>query len=241
MAGQAGARLAERFWDQLTDAEQADLTAIGRQRLYPTDTVVSHEGDVSGLVLVVLDGWAKSTTATPEGRNVLFRVDGPGALLQEEAVFRDEPRPHTVTSLTPLKTLVMSSSRFRTYLDAHPRVSRLIIRQVLRRLDMAERRISDHQYGDAVLRLASLLIYLAELSRDSSPALTAGGKITLPPLAQAEIGSWVDASRETTARAFRELRERGLVQTGWRKITVLDLDGLRVYTAERVHRLAGWG
>ncbi|MGI5330985.1 helix-turn-helix domain-containing protein, partial [Actinomadura nitritigenes] len=36
-----------------------------------------------------------------------------------------------------------------------------------------------------------------------------------------ELASWMDASRETVARALQTLRQRGRVRTGWRRLTVV--------------------
>jgi CRP/FNR family transcriptional regulator, cyclic AMP receptor protein len=53
-----------------------------------------------------------------------------------------------------------------------------------------------------------------------------------PPLSQEELGSWVDTSRETVARALHAWRRTGLVRTGWRRITVVDRKGLWNYAQQ---------
>ena len=46
------------------------------------------------------------------------------------------------------------------------------------------------------------------------------------PLSQEELASWVGASREAVSKAFQLLRTLGIVETGRRRVTVLDLDAL---------------
>jgi len=41
------------------------------------------------------------------------------------------------------------------------------------------------------------------------------------------VAGWVAASREAVARALASLRRRGLITTGRREITIVDLEGLR--------------
>lgn len=221
------------FWDDLTAAEQADLVGVARSRTYPSDTVVCHQGDDSDYVLVIKRGWVKVTSPTDEGRNVFLAVRGPSDLICEGAMFGGRQRNATVTSLSPLDTLVVLAGRFTSFLDAHPRVSRMVTKDVVRRWDDDTRRVQAHAYGDGGLRLVQLLIYLAELSLEYGPATAAGEIEISAPLSQAELGSWVDASRETAARAFRALRDRKLVRTGWRHIVVVDLPALRAYADER--------
>jgi CRP-like cAMP-binding protein len=52
------------------------------------------------------------------------------------------------------------------------------------------------------------------------------------PITQEELASWSASSRESTARALRTLRGLGLIETNRRRLTVLDLDGLRGHTAQ---------
>lgn len=221
------------FWDDLTPAEQSDLVGVARARAYPADTVVCHQGDDSDYVLVIKKGWVKVTSPTDEGRNVFLAVRGPSDLICEGAMFGGRQRNATVTSLSPLDTLVVLAGRFTSFLDAHPRVSRMVTKDVVRRWDDDTRRVQAHAYGDGGLRLVQLLIYLAELSLEYGPAGAAGEIEISAPLSQAELGSWVDASRETAARAFRALRDRKLVRTGWRRIVIVDLPALRAYADER--------
>ena len=47
------------------------------------------------------------------------------------------------------------------------------------------------------------------------------------PLSQEEIASWVGASREAVSKALHVLRSLGIVETGRRRIAVLDLEALR--------------
>jgi CRP/FNR family cyclic AMP-dependent transcriptional regulator len=221
-----------RFWNDLTEAERDTLRTHGRPRAYAARMPLCYQGDGSDHVVIIMTGWVKVTSSTSDGHNVFLAVRGPSDLVCEGAMFRDKSRSATVTSLGPLNTLVVPAGRFTAFLDGHPRVSRMVTGTVVNRLDDADRRAQAHAAGGGALRIADLLIYLAELSEhydQYDPPDADGGIPIHPPLSQAELGSWVDTSRETAARAFKDLRDLGLVKTGWRKITVLDLPGLRTY------------
>jgi CRP/FNR family transcriptional regulator, cyclic AMP receptor protein len=53
-----------------------------------------------------------------------------------------------------------------------------------------------------------------------------GFEIVLP-LSQEEVASWVGASREAVSKALQLLRALQIVETGRRRVTVLDRDALR--------------
>ena len=76
---------------------------------------------------------------------------------------------------------------------------------------------------DIAARVAGRLVELADRFGEAVPD---GVRISVP-LSQDELAGWVGASREAVAKALRVLRDRGLVTTGRRTMTVLDLDGLR--------------
>ena len=44
---------------------------------------------------------------------------------------------------------------------------------------------------------------------------------------QDDLANWISASREAVARALGSLRKRGLITTGRREITIIDLPALR--------------
>jgi len=47
------------------------------------------------------------------------------------------------------------------------------------------------------------------------------------PLSQDELAGWTGASREAVSKALRSLRDRGLIETGRRRVIIHDMQGLR--------------
>ncbi|MGK5550259.1 Crp/Fnr family transcriptional regulator [Actinomadura kijaniata] len=220
------------FWDALGADERTALQAVGRLRIYPGRSPLVHQGDESDHAIVILEGWTKVTSARPDGREVLLAVRGAGDLVGESAVLGGRSRSATVTALNTVEALVLPAGRFIQFLDAHPATWRLVSSLFVQRLDAADHRLTAHVSTHSSQRLALLLADLAELSAYHQPPDPDGAIEIGPPLSQEELGSWTDASRETVARSLGELRRRGLIRTGWRRITVLDVTGLREYASE---------
>jgi CRP-like cAMP-binding protein len=72
-------------------------------------------------------------------------------------------------------------------------------------------------------RLAGLLLGLAERLGGQAEGVI---EIALP-LSQDELASLAGTSRATVARALNAWRQRGLIRTGQRRITLTDVPGLR--------------
>ena len=108
----------------------------------------------------------------------------------------------------------------------------LVTGTFVERMDESGRRVTANVTSRGPQRLAQLLADLAELSAQHAPPAPDGSIEIGPPLSQEELGSWMDASRETVARALNGLRREGLIRTGWRKIIVMDLPRLREFSKE---------
>ncbi|WP_131742334.1 Crp/Fnr family transcriptional regulator [Actinomadura roseirufa] len=221
------------FWAALDRAQQAALRSAARPRHFAVKTPLVYQGDESDHVIIIERGWTKVTSATEDGHDVVLAVRGPGDLLAESAVLGGRTRSATVTALSPVRALVVPAARFTGFLDAHPQVWMLVTSTFVQRLDDADRRLKAHVTSRGTHRLAQLLAELAEMSAHHGPAAPDGSIDIGPPLSQEELGSWMDASRETVARALNGLRRAGLIRTGWRKITVVDLAGLRAFARDR--------
>lgn len=232
MAPYAAPSPRREFWAALDPAQQAALRAAARPRQYPVKAPLVYQGDESDHVIIIERGWAKVTSATEDGHDVVLAVRGPGDLLAESAVLGGRTRSATVTALSPVRALVVPAARFTGFLDAHPDVWMLVTGTFVQRIDDSDRRLTAHMSSHGTQRLAVLLAELAELSAQYVPPAPDGSIEIGPPLSQEELGSWMDASRETVARALSGLRRRGLIRTGWRKITVIDLPGLREFAKE---------
>lgn len=216
------------FWSALGQAERTTLRSAARSRHYPARTPLCYQGDESDHVIIIVNGWAKVTVASPDGTEVVLAVRGPGDLVGEGVLVGRRQRSASVTALGPVQTLVIPAARFSVFLDRHPQAWRLLSGTVVHRLDDADRRLQAHASADGAQRLAHLLLYLTELSQQYDAPGPHGAIAIKPPLSQEELGSWVDASRETVARALKLWRRNGIVQTGWRRITVVDRPGLQV-------------
>jgi CRP/FNR family transcriptional regulator, cyclic AMP receptor protein len=215
--------MAETFLEALTPDEAADLRASGRERHYDTNLALFHEGDDAGSVIVLLAGRAKITVLSSSDREVIVAVRGPGDLLGELAALIDAPRSATVVTIEQVDALIVSGSAFAAFLERNPRVALAILRIVADRLLYAEVQEVQFATHDVVGRVAHRLAELTERYGVAS----AEGIVLDVPLSQEELASWTGASREAVNKALQVLRSLHMIETGRRRLTVLDAEGLR--------------
>lgn len=213
----------EEFLAGLDDAARAALSARGRHRRWPAGATLFLEGDRSSTVVVVVTGRVKVFSITEQGEEVVLAVRGPGALLGELSAIDGTERGASVAALEPVVALVVPVPDFVAFLSSEPGAAMALLRLVTSRLRDADRKRVEFGAFDIAARVAGRLVELADRFGEPVPD---GVRIPVP-LSQDELAGWVGASREAVAKALRVLRDRGLLTTGRRTMTVLDLDGLR--------------
>jgi CRP/FNR family transcriptional regulator, cyclic AMP receptor protein len=211
------------FWDLLPHEEQRVLSSLGREREYPPGAALCVEGDPVTQVFVLLDGWVKVTAVTADGRASVLALRGTGDVVGETAGETTGVRNATMQALVSVRALIVGYERFSSFIDTHQGGSRAYRRVIVHRWRDAETMLRVRAVTNGAQRLAGLLLGLAERLGGQAEGVI---EIALP-LSQDELASLAGTSRATVARALNAWRQRGLIRTGQRRITLTDVPGLR--------------
>jgi CRP/FNR family transcriptional regulator, cyclic AMP receptor protein len=207
----------------LDAAATTELLEIAQRRHYERGAALFTEGDRSVWTGLICRGRVKLASVDLDGRETVLAVLSHGELLGELAAVDGEPRGATATALDEVELAIVQADDFAEFLRTHGDVGLAVLRAVSQRLRQSSRRQADLGVVDIGVRVARVLVEMAERFGDNHAS---GVRVALP-LTQSELASWVGASRETTVRALRRLREQGLIDTGRREVRVVDLDALR--------------
>jgi CRP-like cAMP-binding protein len=91
------------------------------------------------------------------------------------------------------------------------------------RLRWANLRRADFAAYPADVRLARVLL---EIARTCGQPTDEGVTIGIH-LSQPELATMIGVAEATVQKAIRDLRTRGVISTGYRRVTITDLDALR--------------
>jgi CRP/FNR family cyclic AMP-dependent transcriptional regulator len=214
---------ATNFLDLLETEERSKLEAHGRWQHFEPGQILMYEGQVGDRVMVLLAGVAKVTHVTESGREMVLRLCGPGELVGELALVDGEPRSSTVEALETGHALTIPGSNFLAVLNELHGVPTAVLRMLALRFRDADRKRIEFAASDAIGRVAARLCELSDRFGEPSDA---GIAIKLH-LSQEELAGWSACSRDAVVKALHKLRELNWIETGRRRITVLDLDALR--------------
>jgi CRP/FNR family transcriptional regulator, cyclic AMP receptor protein len=221
--------VAVAFLQRLDPNDRADLIRLGHPRRHRRGAPLTLQGDRTDTAFLLLRGRVKVTVDTLDGHEIVVSVLGPGDLLGEFEPLDDYggPRTANVIALEPVECRVLTGTEFRSYLDSHPRATRMLLQVIIDRLVTADRRRIDSGSLDAAHRLARLFVEFVDLAERD---IAEGQLIDLDiPLTQHELATLIATSRESLVRALASMRKQGFISTARRSITICDLDGLRRY------------
>lgn len=183
-------------------------------RSYPRNAFILRAGEETDALYVVLSGRVKVLIPDEEGHEVILSIMGPQDFFGEMGLLDDQPRSASVETLESCEMLRLSKAGFINCLKDNFELAMVIIRNLVRRLRDADRKIESLALVDVYGRVARLLLDMAE---------NVDGKLMVPhaPPKQ-EIARMIGASREMVSRVVKDLQVRGLIRAEKRRVFILD-------------------
>lgn len=152
---------------------------------------------------------------------------GPHEFFGEMGLLDDLPRSASVETLEACEMLRLSKAGFTNILKDNFELAMLIIRNLVRRMREADRKIESLALIDVYGRVARLLIEMAQ---------NVEGKWIVehaPP--KQEIARMIGASREMVSRVVKDLHRKGLIRAEKRRIHILDKQSMQKRASVRHH------
>lgn len=203
---------------RLSPTLRNEMLGLGVERAYATGAVLMLQGSSRREALLLLHGYVK-IIAGVEGQSVLLTVRGQGDVIGDLAAMSGHVRSATVLACTPIVARFILPETLRAFLAKHPVAAELLNSLMVSQLIGANQRRVDFATLSVRERLARVLSELIVVCGEVQP----DASVRLPRwFGQADLADLVGASVDSVQRALRDLRGMGLVDTGYRSVTVLD-------------------
>ena len=197
-----------------SDQQIVTLLNYVQHRSYARHIFVLQTGEETDSIYIVLAGKVKVVITDDQGREVILGFMGPQEFFGEMGILDDQPRSASVYTLEPCEMLRLSKAAFMNCLKEHSEVAMLVIRNLVKRLRAADRKIESLALVDVSGRVARLLIDMAQEID--------GKLVVVRAPAKQEIARMIGASREMVSRVVKELELRGLIRIERRSIEIVD-------------------
>lgn len=212
----------ETFLSDLSELDRKIIFDQCTQRTVRPRTVIVSQGSSGRDMFIVVSGSLKVSVLSGEGKEISFVVLRQGDYFGELSMIDGRKRSATVTAIESSELMVLGHAEYQRLLREHPHTATEFLTRML--LTLANRiRVTDELYQDSVFldvssRLAKFLLSASTDDQNSG----SGQRLMDVQLSQYELGTLVNASRESVNKQLRDWEEQGIVDVNKGKITLLN-------------------
>ena len=204
----------------LDDEAAATLMQSMSQTHMERGDILFHEGDQGDRLYVIREGKIKLGRRSPDGRENLVAILGPGEMFGELSLFDPGPRTMTATAVAETQLLGLGNEDLAGLLAGRPAVSKVLLAALAQRLRRTNENLADLVFTDVPGRVAKALLDLS--ARFGRPVEE--GVLVAHDLTQEELAQLVGASRETVNKALADFASRGWIRLEPRSVVIMDIE-----------------
>jgi CRP-like cAMP-binding protein len=197
--------------------ELTELLGQAREAKAKKGEAIIRQGDDGNALIILLEGQARITVYSANGREIVLEYAGPGTVLGEIALLDGGARTASVIAMGPLKYLILPRAVFESVMASNHRIALRIMKELASRLRKTNQTIETDRAYAAAPRLARFLLRLA------GEEGTANGVIRL---SQTELSMFAGISRENINRQLSLWQQDGIVTVEHGGVTIVDREAL---------------
>jgi CRP/FNR family cyclic AMP-dependent transcriptional regulator len=195
-----------------------------QERQHPRGACIAGAGQLVEHWMALMDGFAKMSVASEDGRVSTLTGVGSGVWFGEGSLFKREARRYDVFALRPTRVALMPRRTFDWLRETSVPFNHYLQDLLNARLSLFVGALAHERLLDTDARVANCLasLFNADLYPDAPRVLQVG---------QIEVGLLANVSRQRVNVALQRLQALGLIRIEKGGLTVMDLAGLRNYRA----------
>ena len=196
-----------------------DLAMILADQTFNRGQIIFSEGEEGDGFYVVISGQVRIFKVSPDGKEQILHIFGPGEPIGEVAVFAGEHFPANAQALQESRIFFFPRESLLGLIKANPSLALNMLAILSRRLRRFTALIDDLSLKEVPGRVAAHLLYLSE---QKSGATDLELSIT-----KAQLASLLGTIPETLSRILAKMTAQGLIDLDGPRISILDLEGIR--------------
>jgi len=205
------------FFAGLSEGELANLAPYVSKRSFAKGAFLYYPGNPALSVYLIESGLVRLFFCDARGREYLLNLIGPGSVVGMPLFQEDQIRMVGASAVLSSVVLTLSIDDMRDFMKRSPH----FMHNIYREMDTGLRKLFSYARGLATTslngRVATMLLNL------SSSGFCQSNRAELElPLSQAEMASWVGASRGRYNRALNHMQQLGVIRVNGQNITILN-------------------
>ena len=202
----------------LAPEQYDELAMIITDQEFKRGRIIFSEGDDGAGFYVVVTGLVKIYKLSPDGKEQILHIFGPGEPFAEVAVFTGSSFPAHAMALEKSRVFFIPRASFVELIKKNPLLAMNMMAALSRRLKQFAHMIEELSLKEVPGRLAAHLLYLSGQQDDDHEVRLRIGK--------AQLASLLGTIPETLSRILGKMNRQCLVETSGSVIRILDRPGL---------------
>jgi CRP/FNR family cyclic AMP-dependent transcriptional regulator len=201
----------------LEDRER--IVQLCTKKRFAAKQVVFYQGAPGREMYVVVSGRLKISVTSEDGKELSFFIFHESDIFGELALLDGERRSATVTTIDPCELLVLHHNDFQQLLKQHQLIGLKLLSLLAGRVRATTLLYENSVFIEIPGRLAGKLL---ELGEENGTESDGGIQIDIK-LSQYELGTLINASRESVNKQLKTWEGQGIIEMRRGKIFLADL------------------
>jgi CRP-like cAMP-binding protein len=173
---------------------------------YRKNQRVYRQGDPATSVYYIQTGKAKVTVVSPQGKEAVVAILGPGDFFGEGCLAGQSLRLATVTALEQSSITQIPKANTVSVIHTEPAFAELFISHLLARNSRVEEDLVDQLFNSSEKRLARTLLLLANFGKEGEP------EPILAKISQETLAEMIGTTRSRVSFFMNKFRQLGLIE-----------------------------
>ena len=183
---------------------------------YPVGKIIFSPEDTCNYLYLLWEGGIELYRLTSEGKRIVTRRIPPGSMFGIMGLLGQKLQGSFAETTKDSTVYVIGLEDILAFLARRPKLVLNVLGAVGKRLCLLEERLIEIVYSPINIRIAHFLLTNAD------PVTGVLNNIT-----HEEIGDIIGAVRQTVTEALSQMREQGLILTGFKQVHIIDRQGLK--------------
>ena len=206
------------FFEELPNEQIEDLSMIITDQVFDRGQIIFSEGDDGNGFYVVVSGRVKIFKLSPEGKEQILHIFGPGDPFGEVAVFAGQHFPANAEAMESSRIFFFPRESFSNLIKNSPSLALNMLAILSKRLRRFANLIDDLSLKEVPGRLAAHLLYLSGQAEGTE-------QLELN-ITKTQLASLLGTIPETLSRILGKMSKQGLIESDGRRIKILDHEAL---------------
>jgi len=205
------------LFGKLPPEELERLASGAKLSLKKKGSIIYQKDDSSSYLYLIKSGYVVESVYYGASVDVLVKIRSAGEYFGEMGILSSKTYPNTAIALEDTCLVAISRAQFLDTIWSNTSVCRVIILELIERLNNSAQNMVNSMYLDASGRLAFTLVNLTTNNRQKCMNI----RVT-----QSALAASSGMARQTAAKILGEWRRQCIISTERGRLCILDLDAL---------------